>query len=1455
MAGPNGFLARYQSRRWCTVPVHRPNPDDGTCSCGKPDCAKPGKHPDGRFWPGGSSDPAHFTDRNIGVRLGPDSQNLADVDLDCQEAVVVGPALLPLTDSTFGRAGRVTHGLYTVPARDASYLKLQDPVLTGDRATIVELRWPEWDEDEQRFKNIQTVFPPSLHHTGGTVTWLRDGTPAEVAGADLAASVRHVGAAVLLARYAKPKERHALVLLLANLLVRAGWEEDAKVVRFIAAVFTAKNDADKARKVTDGEGLGAVKDARKRLKANKPMKGLPALKEMLDPTLDTTTPDKVVANIKDWLGIPDPTGHQVTGETAPSGRKPSGEARRYTPLPPWRPLPVEHLPGPVGAFVRTVSRAMRCDPTFVALPTLAVCGGMIGSTRTIRLKRSWYEPAMIWAVVVGESGTLKSPPYKRAVAPVIAMQAAHIKEHRAAAETHRAELRDYERQKKRARDTDPGDPPVPPVCTRIYSRDTTIEALGGLLVDNQKRFLIGRDEVSGWLSSFNQYKAKGGSDQANWLELHSLGTLCVDRKTGEPKTIFISDVGVSLCGGIQPGVLRHALTPQHFSAGVPARLLFAYPPRKPKEWTEDDIDEAVETKYQQLIKKLSELEPHTDEDDVPYPVALGMTPEAKAEWVRFYGRFAAKQAETEGELAAAFSKLEGYAARLALVHHVCQSVTANSGALEPVSVESIRAGIALAEWFTYEAERVYQMLGEETEEAETRKLVEVVTRLAERYGGRVTARQLQKSNNRKYRSSDEAEAVLELLVRMGLGSWQIAEVPERGGHRVRYFVACTPHDTSDTRPDPDGPDDFRDGGERHDTRPPAPDPPPGGGSASPDANPQCESTCGDESGGERERVSEVSCGVHEPADRADPKTIGRNGGSECRAPTEPSVVRGEGARPRTLVCDPEKLAKVAAVLKGGNGLVGLDLETTGLSHARDRVRLLSLATPSETFLIDQFRVDPVPLWPVLAGVEVVGHNLGFDLPFLMKLGFVPGRVRDTMLASQVLHAGDRSIGHALKELAHRHLGLAVDKELQTADWSGCLSEAHLEYAARDAELPLALWEKLTAEITSADLTGTVETEMVALPAVAWAAYKGIGFDREAWEAVAAETEVSTARLREQLDELLPNAGNLFGVTNWNSLDEVTAAFAALGVELTSTDDDTLAAVTHPAAALLRQYRAASKLSGTYGREWLRHVANDGRVYATWKQIGAGASGRMSCKEPNLQQLPRDPRYRRCFTAPPGRVLVKADYSQIELRIAAKIAGDERMLDAYHRGEDLHTTTARAVLGKNEVSKADRQLAKSLNFGLLYGMGAKSLAAYAASNFGVSLTAAEAATHRDAFFRTYPGLRTWHRSVPSGTLQTRTLAGRRRVGVSAFTEKLNTPTQGTGADGLRRALALLWERRAACPDAFPVLLVHDEIVVECDEGKQNEVAVWVRDAMRDGMAPLLDPVPVEVEVSAGRTWGG
>jgi DNA polymerase-1 len=249
---------------------------------------------------------------------------------------------------------------------------------------------------------------------------------------------------------------------------------------------------------------------------------------------------------------------------------------------------------------------------------------------------------------------------------------------------------------------------------------------------------------------------------------------------------------------------------------------------------------------------------------------------------------------------------------------------------------------------------------------------------------------------------------------------------------------------------------------------------------------------------------------------------------------------------------------------------------------------------------------------------------------------------------------------------------------------------------------------------------------------------------------------------------------------------------------------------------------------------------------------------MACSTPNLQNLPHDQRYRRCFVAPPGRVLVKADYSQIELRIAAKVAGDSALLHAYRRGEDLHTLTARNVLGIADVSKEHRKLAKALNFGLLYGMGTKGFRVYAKAQYGLDLTDEDAARYRGAFFTSYPGLAAWHRRIGQtgkSSIETRTLAGRRRLNVGRFSEKLNTPVQGTGADGLKLALALLWERRAECPGAFPVLAVHDEIVVECNADHAENTARWLKQAMVDGMTDLLAPVPVDVEVKVGRTWGG
>jgi DNA polymerase-1 len=566
-------------------------------------------------------------------------------------------------------------------------------------------------------------------------------------------------------------------------------------------------------------------------------------------------------------------------------------------------------------------------------------------------------------------------------------------------------------------------------------------------------------------------------------------------------------------------------------------------------------------------------------------------------------------------------------------------------------------------------------------------------------------------------------------------------------------------------------------------------------------------------------------------------------------PFRPDDIIARGGR---LVREPAEMASVAQAIDE-SVRVGVDTETTGLDPRLDRVRLLSLATDRGTWLVDCFAVNPSRLWDMLAKRTLIFHNGLFDLQFLRRMGLEPGPAADTFLFSRLLHGTHTPRGfHGLGECVARELRQHIDKAEQKSDWSSELTSKQLAYAAFDVTVLLALYAALEAKLRQAGMQQVANIESRCLPAMCWVAACGVGFSADDWGRLAGEAAVRTEALARELNAAGPNRQE--GAFNWNSPQQVKEALALLGHPLDSTDDDTLAGVAHPLAGLLRDYRRARKLVSTYGTNWYANALHGARVYAGWQQIGAD-SGRMACGKPNLQNLPRDLRYRRCFLAPAGRVLVKADYSQIELRIAAKVSGDRAMLDAYRSGLDLHTLTCQRVLGVSQVTKEQRQLAKAVNFGLLYGMGVKGFRAYALARYGLSLTETEAGRYRDAFFAAYPGLRRWHCSLGKAPIDTRTLAGRRRQGVARYTEKLNTPVQGTGADGLKLALATLWERRAECPGSFPVLVVHDEIVVECDAGQADAVKVWLRQAMLDGMAPLIAPVPVEVELKVGRSWAG
>jgi DNA polymerase-1 len=565
--------------------------------------------------------------------------------------------------------------------------------------------------------------------------------------------------------------------------------------------------------------------------------------------------------------------------------------------------------------------------------------------------------------------------------------------------------------------------------------------------------------------------------------------------------------------------------------------------------------------------------------------------------------------------------------------------------------------------------------------------------------------------------------------------------------------------------------------------------------------------------------------------------------------------------PYLLVDRPDLLPAVLAALEQTDR-IALDVETTGLDPRADRVRLLSLAldtSDSGTFayLVDCTACDPRPVLDALAGKELVAHHAAFDLGFLARMGFTPtAAAHCTQDATRVLYAGE-SASHKLQDCLRRELGVEVSKEQQKSDWSGRLSREQLDYAARDVLHLRGLFEALREKITAAGMAEVLAVEERCLPALVWMAGSGVGFDAAGWAALVDGTQKALPALTAELNRLAPlRDGEFVPGWKWASPKDVKEVFGLLGFQVEDTEAETLALIDHPIVGPYLAFKEAAKRAGGFGRSWLK-AARDGRLYPGWNQTGA-MTGRMSAKEPNVQQTPREAAYRRCFVAPPGRVLVKADYSQLELRVAAKIAGEANMLAAYRRGEDLHALTARRLTGSDDVTARQRQLAKPVNFGLIYGLSAKSLRTKARAEYGVDLSEADARRYCAAFFAAYPAIRSWHRQLRgSRSTETRTVLGRRVLVKPELFHgaRANYAVQGTGGDGVKIALALLWERRHEVSGAFPVLAVHDEIVVECNQEQAEAVTAWLKQAMVDAMAPLIDPVPVEVEVKVGRTWGG
>ncbi|MEM7227826.1 MAG: DUF3987 domain-containing protein [Planctomycetota bacterium] len=459
------------------------------------------------------------------------------------------------------------------------------------------------------------------------------------------------------------------------------------------------------------------------------------------------------------------------------------------------PFPVGELPNPIGQYVMDCSAALGCDESFVALPLLSALSAAIGNGFCVEAKRSWRAPAVVWTIVIAESGTRKSPAMKKALRPVRERQRGFISEHKDQQQTYELELESFEIQhaewKKQISkgETSPHpDKPQQPVCRRTWTDDVTTEGLVRLLQSNPRGILLARDELSGWFGSMDAYRGGRGGDLSRWLEVFDAGALTVDRKTSEP--LFVDRAAVSIAGGIQPGVLRRSVTASERESGLLARFLLAMPPRRVSGWVEHDEDAETIDAVQRLFDRLYDIEPQLDPDGNMDPCVVALAPQARRLFVAFVDEHAMGTAERCGDEAAAWSKLEGYALRLALVLHMVMHAASDRILTDITLIEAdaMARAISLVRWFTYECDRVYRVLDADEPLSHLYELRDWIAQGGKnREPGMACVRDLMQKRRQFRGDKAGARAALQALVDASLAVWdhEAAGKPGRPSERIR----------------------------------------------------------------------------------------------------------------------------------------------------------------------------------------------------------------------------------------------------------------------------------------------------------------------------------------------------------------------------------------------------------------------------------------------------------------------------------------------------------------------------------------------------------------------------------------------------------------------------------------------------------------------------------------------
>lgn len=573
-------------------------------------------------------------------------------------------------------------------------------------------------------------------------------------------------------------------------------------------------------------------------------------------------------------------------------------------------------------------------------------------------------------------------------------------------------------------------------------------------------------------------------------------------------------------------------------------------------------------------------------------------------------------------------------------------------------------------------------------------------------------------------------------------------------------------------------------------------------------------------------------------------------------------------------------------------LTAFDTETDSLDSMQANLVGMSFSvTPGEAAYLPLSHRYPgvpeqLPLAEVLAALKPwledatkpkLGQNLKYDMHVLANHGIrLRGVADDTLLESA---AWESDKGHDLDALAKRHTDMETlsytdvcgkgAKAIGFADVDLALATA---YGAEDTDVTLRVHNKLAPLIAvEPGLSHVYRKIELPVQEVLWAMERqGVLIDSKL---LAVQSDELGRKMMEIEQQAYEAAGQPFNLNSPKQLGEILFERQKLPVKkktpsgAPSTDEEVLAelALDYPLPKLLLDYRSMAKLKNTYTDKLPRMVnPATGRVHTSFSQTGA-ITGRLASSDPNLQNIPvRTPegrRIRQAFIAPPGYSIVSADYSQIELRIMAHLSGDERLLDAFAKGEDVHRATAAEVFGlpTSEVSSEQRRYAKTINFGLIYGMSAHGLA----RSLEIERTAAQ--NWIDRYFARYPGVARYMeetRALARNKGYVETVFGRRLIlpeikssnaGRRQGAERaaINAPMQGTAADLVKLAMRSVYDWLNTEQLASKLLLqVHDELILEVPEAELP----LVREKLPQLMAGVAElKVPLLAEVGVGANW--